>query len=140
MYRKVAIRPYSPEDEPRLFGAAKGAFGERVAFRDRRTLDVIERDFVFVAEIEGSMAGYAAVEHEGESIRIEQLLVSPEHSGEQVEAQLLEYAEGYAISVGARSLKASVEADNDRALAFYRGRGFVPVGPEVLELVLPQRA
>jgi hypothetical protein len=31
-----------------------------------------------------------------------------------------------------------VEEDNRRALEFYRGRGFVPAGPDLLERALPQ--
>ncbi len=138
MYRKVAIRRHRAEDEVDLFSLARDVFGSQPGWRDRRTLDVIECDVVFVAETEGLVAGYAAVEHEGDTVRIEQLLVSPVHDDEQVESQLLEYAEGYAIALGARALQAVVEQDNGQALTFYRGRGFVPVAPELVELVLPQ--
>jgi ribosomal protein S18 acetylase RimI-like enzyme len=137
MYRKVGIRRYRAEDEADLFGLARDVFGDRPGWHDRRTLDVIESDLVFVAETEGLLAGYAAVEHEGDTVRIEQLLVSPMHDDEQVEEQLLEYAEGYAISLRARALQAVVERDNEQALTFYRARGFVPIGPELVELVLP---
>lgn len=137
MERKVAIRSYRAEDEAVLFALAWNVFGERSEWRDRRALDVLEGDVVFVAEVEGSTAGYAAVEQRGESVRIEQLLVSPAHDGAQVEVRLLEWAEGYAISLGARSLEAIVEADNRAAAAFYRTRGFVYVEAGVLELVLP---
>jgi GNAT superfamily N-acetyltransferase len=137
MEGKVAIRPYRAEDQADLFTLAKIVFGQRAEWHDRRALEVLEGDVVFVAEVEGSTAGYAAVERRGESVRIEQMLVSPVHDGTQVEARLLEWAEGYAISVGARSLQAIVEADNRPAVAFYRGRGFVSVESGVLELVLP---
>ena len=52
--------------------------------------------------------------------------------------QLLEYAEGFAIAEGAASLQVVVEEDNRRALDFYRGRGFVPAGEDLFELILPQ--
>jgi ribosomal protein S18 acetylase RimI-like enzyme len=59
------------------------------------------------------------------------------HDDEHVETQLLAYAEGYAISVSARTLQVVAEADNDLARSFYRRLGFVPIGGDLLELVLP---
>jgi ribosomal protein S18 acetylase RimI-like enzyme len=138
MERKVAIRPYRAEDEADLFALARAVFGDHSDWRDGRALAVLERDVVFVAEIEGSTAGYAAVERRGETVRIEQLLVNPAHEDGQVEIRLLEWAEGYAISLGARTLEALVERDNRAAAAFFRGRGFVPADAGLLELLLPQ--
>ena len=137
-YRKAEIRPYRPEDEGRLFGLAKSAFGEEKTWDDARTLEVLEADTVFVAEVEGSAAGYVAVERTGDSVCIEQLLVSPAHEAEGVGRQLFEFAEGFAISQGARSLRAVVERGNRRAVAFYRRRGFVRSGRDLYELILPQ--
>ena len=137
MYRKVAIRSVRPEDEVRLFALATELFGETPGFRPERTLAVLETDAVFVAEAGRDTAGYAAVEQAGDAVRIDHLLVSEVHCGEQVEAQLLEFAEGYAISVGARALQVVVEPENRRAVDFYRSRGFVPAGEGLLELLLP---
>jgi ribosomal protein S18 acetylase RimI-like enzyme len=138
-YRKAAIRSSRPEDERVLFSLVRTAFGERSGWSDQRTLQVLDRDTVFVAEIEQSAAGYVAVEDAEDVVRIEQLFVSPEHEGEGVGHQLLEWAEGYAISKGVRSLQVSVETDNERALDFYRRSGFVAVEDELLELILPQQ-
>jgi ribosomal protein S18 acetylase RimI-like enzyme len=137
-YRKTSIRPSRDTDQSLLFSLARDSFGDRDAWDDRRTLTALENDTVFVAELEGHAAGYVAVELEGDSLRIEQLFVSQEHEGQGVGRQLLEYAEGYAISVGARLLEVVAEPDNRRAVEFYRGRGFVPTGGDVLHLVLPQ--
>ena len=136
-YRKATIRPNRPEDESVLFGLAQGVFGGESEWSDSRTLTALETDTVFVAEVDGEPAGYAAVEREGDAVCIEQLLVSPVHEGEGVGRQLLEYAEGWAIAGGAARLQVVVEADNRRALDFYRGRGFVPVGDVLYELTLP---
>ena len=51
-YRKADIRPFEPGDEPLLFGLASLDRGA-----DRRTLTVLERETVFVAELEGAPAG-----------------------------------------------------------------------------------
>ena len=133
-YRKADIRPYQADDEPVLFGLANLDRGA-----DERTLAVLQRETVFVAEIEGSPAGYVALERAERAVRVDQLFVSPEHEAEGVGRQLLEFAEGYAISEGAQRLQVVVESGNERAVSFYRGRGFTPAGDDLLELVLPLR-
>jgi ribosomal protein S18 acetylase RimI-like enzyme len=138
-YRKARIRPYRSEDEPLLFALAQMTFGDRSGWNDRRTLTVLETEHVFVAEIEQAPAGYVALEPEPDAVRIDQLLVRAEHEAQGVGHQLLEWAEGYAISTGARVLRVTVEGDNRSALEFYRRSGFVAVEPGLLELVLPQQ-
>ena len=132
-YRKAEIRSFRAEDEPLLFGLASLDRGA-----DERTLAVLERETVFVAEVEGTAAGYVALDLGEQGCRVDQLFVSPEHEAEGVGRQLLEFAEGYAIYRGARTLRVVVETGNIRAESFYRGRGFVPVEEGILELVLPQ--
>ena len=129
------MRPFRVYDGGLLFGVAKLAFAEQ---DDGRTLATLERDTVFVAELEGEPAGYVAVEEAGEALRIEQLCVHPAHEAEGIGGQLLDWAEGYAISVRAARLEVVVETGNERAASFYRRRGFVVAGPDLLELVLPQ--
>ena len=133
-YRKTEIRPLRPADEPLLFGLARLDRGA-----DATTLGVLERETVFVAELEGVPAGYVAVARSREAMRIDQLFVSPEHEAEGIGRQLLDFAEGYAISEGAPTLQVVVEPGDRRALAFYRGRGFTVTGEDLLELVLPRR-
>ena len=101
------------------------------------TLATLARDTVFVAELAGETAGYVAIEESAAALRIEQLCVHPAHEKEGVGKQLLEWAEGYAISNGADRLEVVVERGNDRAESFYRGRGFEPTAeplPELFEL------
>lgn len=131
-YRKAAIRALRSEDEPLLFGLANVERGA-----DRRTLSVLQRETVFVAELEGTPAGYVALERRKGAVCVDQLFVSPEHEAEGIGRQLLEWAEGYAISNGAKRLQVVVEAGNRRAQDFYRGRGFTEAGEDILELRLP---
>jgi GNAT superfamily N-acetyltransferase len=133
MEQRVAIRPYAPEDEALLFGLARLDRGA-----DRFTLEVLERQTVFVAEVKDTPAGYVALRSEGTAICVEQLFVSPEHEGEGVGTRLVEHAEGFAISRRADTLEVVVEPGNDRAATFYRGRGFVPTAGDRLALVLPR--
>jgi len=132
-YRKAEIRPLRDEDEAVLFGLANLDRGA-----DSRTITVLERETVFVAELEASPAGYVALSRAEDRICIDQLFVSPEHEAEGIGRQLLEWAEGYAISERAAKLQVVVEPENRRALEFYRGRGFTEAGQDLLELQLPQ--
>jgi GNAT superfamily N-acetyltransferase len=132
-YRKAEIRPFREDDEAVLFGLASLDRGA-----DSRTIAVLEGETVFVAEVEGSPAGYVALTRAEDAMRIDQLFVSPEHEAEGIGRQLLEWAEGYAISERATRLQVVVEAENRRALDFYRGRGFTEAGQNLLELHLPE--
>jgi GNAT superfamily N-acetyltransferase len=129
----VAVRPYRSEDEALLFGLARIDRGA-----DERTLAVLEDETVFVAEIAGAPAGYVALDRQKDVVRVDQLFVSPEHEAQGVGRRLLEFAEGYAISIEASVLQVVVRGDDSRAVEFYRGRGFVPVAEDLFELVLPQ--
>lgn len=139
-YRKASIRAYRAEDEAFLYGLARSAFGDRRGWDDRRTIGVLEREEVFVAEIGQSTAGYVALVREDDTVRVDQLLVAPEHEAEGIGHQLVEWAEGYAIAQGARALRIAVEPDNARALDLYRRYGFAQVADELLELTLPRRS
>ena len=136
-YRKATIRPYAVEDESRLFSLAREAFGGQDAWNDRTTIAGLETDTVFVADLEGDQAGYVALRRTGDAVLIEQLLVSPRHEHEGIGRQLVEYAEGFAISEGALRLQIVVEPDNRRALDFYERRSFLRAGDDLFELVLP---
>jgi GNAT superfamily N-acetyltransferase len=125
---------FEEKDEALLFGLASLDRGA-----DERTLGVLESETVFVAEVGGTPAGYVALERRERAVCVDQLFVSPEHEAEGVGTQLLEYAEGYAIWQGAEALQIVVESDNERALTFYQGRGFMRVGDDLLELLLPRR-
>jgi GNAT superfamily N-acetyltransferase len=134
MREKALIRSYRPDDEPLLFGLARIDRGA-----DESTLAVLEHETVFVAEVDGDVAGYVACIRSGIAIKVDQLFVSPGHEGQGVGTQLLEYVEGYAISEAAATLQVVVEPENARARRFYQGRGFVAAGDDVVELVLPRR-
>jgi ribosomal protein S18 acetylase RimI-like enzyme len=139
-YRKAAIRPYRPEDRPLLFGLARMSLGTHSRWSDERTLDVLEGDTVFVAEVDGAPAGFVAVEEGQKTLRIDELFVVPEHEDESVEWQLLEYAEGYAIAKDSHRIEAVVAGDEPTALAPFRRYGFAPAESEgLLQLTLPQQ-
>jgi ribosomal protein S18 acetylase RimI-like enzyme len=138
--RKASIRPFRPDDEALLFGLARQTFGEREGWSDDRTLAVLETETVYVAEVAGDVAGFVALAETGGAAVVDELLVAAPHEGEGVGRQLLEWAEGWAIARGARSLRITVEEDNVAARAFYRRSGFVASGESAVERILPLRA
>jgi ribosomal protein S18 acetylase RimI-like enzyme len=116
------------------------SLGASSRWRDERTLEVLEGDTVFVAEVDGAPAGFVAVDEGPETLRIDELFVVPEHEDESVEWQLLEYAEGYAIANDSNRIEAVVDGDEETALAPFRRYGFAPgSNAGLLELTLPQQ-
>jgi ribosomal protein S18 acetylase RimI-like enzyme len=135
---QIEIVPRAESDLRRLFGLAKGVFADIPGWSDRRVLEVLSNDVVFVAREEGQPAGYVALRDDADAaILVEQLFVAPGHERRGIGHRLLAYAEGYAIAERARTLRIVVEEDNLPARSFYRRSGFVPVEPELFELVLP---
>ena len=133
-YRKAEIRPFRDGGRGGPFGLAsldRGAdsrhdrrprAGDRLRRRARRRARRLRRPQARATD----------------AMRVDQLFVSPEHEAEGIGRQLLEWAEGYAISERAKKLEVIVEAENRRALEFYRGRGFIEAGEDLLELRLPE--
>jgi ribosomal protein S18 acetylase RimI-like enzyme len=123
---------------PQLFAFAQATFAGLPGWSDERVLEVLRRDVIFVAREHGQPAGYVAVHREEDGpMVVEQLFVAPGHEQRGIGHRLLAYAEGYAIAERARSLQIVVELGNETARSFYRRLGFVPVEPELFELILP---
>jgi ribosomal protein S18 acetylase RimI-like enzyme len=137
---QIEIVPKIESDLERLYGLAKDTFGDFPDWRDEQVLDVLRRDIVFVARAGEKQAGYIALRPDpaAATVFVEQLLVAPAYERQGVGHRLLAYAEGYAISASAQTLRIVAEKSNWRARRFYRSSGFVPVGAELLELVLPR--
>jgi ribosomal protein S18 acetylase RimI-like enzyme len=137
----IEVGDLQPAEAELLFGLAKTAFESEPGWTDARVLDALAEDVVFVAREGGLQAGYVALcRNADEGLVIEQLLVAPGHQGRGVGRRLLAHAEGYAIAQGAPSLLVVAEPDNHAARGFYLRSGFVPIGGDLLELVLPRLA
>ena len=102
-YRKATIRSFAPSDGPLLFGLASLDRGA-----DRRTLAVLERETVFVAELEGApadwlptIAGVELVERHDGDLR---LLADRDADAERVLAEAQRVARVVAFSYGPPSL------------------------------------
>jgi ribosomal protein S18 acetylase RimI-like enzyme len=134
----VEIAPLRESELGQLFGLAKAVFASTSGWNDRRVLDVLTHDVVFVAHEQGEVGGYVALfVFPGEQVIAEQVFVAPGHEHRGIGHRLLAHAEGYAIAKRARAFCIVVEPDNWRARAFYGQLGFVPVQTDLVELVLP---
>ena len=140
MTTQVEIGPPTEADLGLLFGLAKGSFADMPGWSDERVLDALRRDLVFVAREHAEAAGYVALRRDPAraAIVVDQLFIAPGHEQRGIGHRLLAYAEGYAIAERFAALRIVAEESNWRARRFYLSSGFVPVGEELLELVLPR--
>src|SRR5438132_7925172 len=124
----IEIAPPAEADLGQLFGLAKSAYADVPGWDDRRVLEVLTRDVVFVAREQGQVAGYVALCREtADEILVEQLFVAPGHERRGIGRTLLAYAEGYAILERARSLRIVVEEGNRPARRLHRRSGCVSI-------------
>jgi ribosomal protein S18 acetylase RimI-like enzyme len=133
------VAPCNAADLPQLFGLAMSAFGAEAGWSDRRVVETLIRDVVFVARDSSRPVGFVAIglDDDGAFV-VEQLLVAPGHEQRGIGRTLLAAAERYAAGAEAQALRIAVEESNWTARSFYRRSGFVPIGAERFELRLPR--
>ncbi len=99
--------------------------------------DLIERPSgpVYVAETDGSVVGYLALQHEAHPavesrnpLKLWQIYVIPEFHGGGIAAQLMAAALEYARGQSQDVIWLGVSEHNARAVTFYRKHGFRPLG------------
>jgi ASC-1-like (ASCH) protein/ribosomal protein S18 acetylase RimI-like enzyme len=85
---------------------------------------------MFIAEIDGLQVGLIhVVEKKQETVKISPLIVNTEYRGNLgIGSMLLERAEEYARSVGARQIYCTVASPNKMALGFFLRKGFYVTG------------
>jgi ribosomal protein S18 acetylase RimI-like enzyme len=95
-------------------------------------------DVVFVAEVSGHPAGYAAARVEGSELVVDRILVAPADRGRQVGNRLLDWLEGYGTNRHLGRIRIAVEDENRAARDFYTRRGYAPCeGAVERELIHP---
>jgi ribosomal protein S18 acetylase RimI-like enzyme len=80
---------------------------------------------VFVAEAQGEIAGYVAVERAPETLEVRCLCVNPAFEAQAVAHQLMDWVEGLAFAEQRCRLRALVPAADERSQRLYRGHAFV---------------
>ena len=81
-------------------------------------------DVVFVAELGGHPAGYAAARVDGAVLVVDRVMVAPADRGRHVGHRLLDWLEGYGVSRRLQCVRIAVERENRPARDFYARRGY----------------
>jgi putative acetyltransferase len=128
------LRPYRADDEDAAIAlwcetwqqAYPGIdFAARVAWwRERWRNELVREASVIVAEQLGALIGFVTIDRSG---YLDQLVVGTAHWGSDLGNTLI--AEAKRLSPDGITLK--VNADNARAIRFYRRNGFVHAGEDV---------
>ena len=128
------LRPYRAEDEDaaialwlRTWQLAYPSidFAARVTWwRERRRNELVPNADIIVAEQAKTQIGFVTIDRQG---YLDQLVVSPDHWGSPLATALVDEAKR--LSPGGVALK--VNADNYRAIRFYKRNGFAHDGEDV---------
>jgi GNAT superfamily N-acetyltransferase len=131
----VVVREGRGDDGPALRRLLAEAMGEPDADTDAILPDD-SGDVVFVAELRGHPAGYAAARVEGPVLVVDRVMVAPADRGRHVGHRLLDWVEGYGVSRGLERVRIAVERGNRAAEDFYARRGYAEC-PDGVERDLP---
>ncbi len=119
----VVVREGRADDGPALRRLLAEAMGEPDA--DPAAVDPDDPgDVVFVAELGGHPAGYAAARVDGTVLVVDRVMVAPADRGRHVGHRLLDWLEGYGVSRGLVQVRIAVENENRAARDFYARRGY----------------
>jgi GNAT superfamily N-acetyltransferase len=105
--------------ESTLQPAAAGAHVEPAA-----DPGVPEPGVVFLAEVDGHPAGYAALREQAGVLRLDRLVVAPADQGRRVGHALLDWVEGYGVSRRLERVDVGRAGADAQAEDFYRRRGY----------------
>lgn len=133
---EVSIREGGAGDEPALRRLMAETIGEPDAAVDP-VAPGPSGDVVFVAELAGHPAGYAAARVDGGVLVVDRVVVAPADRGRSVGNRLLDWLEGYGIARGLRRVRIAVEPGNRAAQEFYGRRGYAAC-EDAVERDLPE--
>lgn len=133
------IRKMHVEDIPQVQGVAKKSWNAtyegiipfeiqekflKVAYNDDRMKQRLERSFLFVAEIDSNVVGFAnfsPVNDEGKA-ELGAIYLYPEYQGKGIGSALLQ--KGINELEGVEEIYINVERDNEIGKSFYDAKGF----------------
>ena len=145
---KVEIRDMRSGDESMLLYLAEETLhplatgaGHPERYDSSDLLAMLGTASVFVAEAQGEIAGYVAVERAPEALEVRCLCVSPAFEAQTVAHQLMDWVEGLAFAEQVTRLRAFVPAADTPSQHLYRGHSFVaqPTGERPEMVVLEKR-
>jgi len=128
------IRAREPGDDVRLTLLAEEVFrllaeagGHPERYASSQFLDLLERAELFVAHAGdegGEVAGFVALEDEGDGLAVRCLCVAPAYEAQGVAHQLLDWTEGLAYGRGRGRLLTVVAAGDERSLRLFRSHAY----------------
>lgn len=149
MRRGLLLRPARLQDLPALLVLIE-ALAAHHGDQPEATLETLQRDLfqaptwltVIVAEVNGTLAGYAALTrlaqlHLGRrGMDLHHLFVAKAQRDRGIGSKLLSAAADFASLAGCRYLTVSTHPENTRAAEYYLKSGFVPVAITAPRFVL----
>jgi ribosomal protein S18 acetylase RimI-like enzyme len=143
---RCSVRAVSDDDrsmltllaEETLRPLATGA-GHPERYHTEDLITLLDRADVFVAEADGEVAGFMALEAEDDSLAVRCVCVGPAFEARGVANQLLDWAEGVAIDRGAGRLTAYVPAGDHPSQHLYHRHDFVATGGATGEMQLLEK-
>jgi GNAT superfamily N-acetyltransferase len=128
------IRAREPGDDAHLMLLAEEVFrplaeasGHSERYASSQFLDLLESAEIFVAHSaaeSGEVAGFVALEDEGDSLVVRSLCVAPAYEAQGVAHQLLDWSEGLAYGRVRGRLLATVAAGDERSLRLFHSHAF----------------
>lgn len=144
---KVTIRAASADDRSMLYLMAEenlhplaGQAGHPERFQSGRFLTLLDQAEVYVAESPSSeIAGYVVVEDEDDALLVRCLCIGPAFEAQAVGHQLVDWAEGLAVSRGKGRLDAVLPASDEASRHLFLGHGFVAPQSATTEMVVIEK-
>jgi ribosomal protein S18 acetylase RimI-like enzyme len=134
------VRRATLADHEHIYALWEEARLRTVDLREWDTLLASPAAIVLVAEEEGAVEGAIVASFDGWRAYIYHVAVSPRHRREGVGHDLMEEAEQYLVSAGARFVYVMVHEENTEGLALVGANGYLPDGDLVLTKPLASRA
>jgi ribosomal protein S18 acetylase RimI-like enzyme len=131
----ISIRPAEAGERDAIQALWEDCGLGRAAPDEWDTLMSGETTAVLIAEDGGQVAGTAIASFDGWRAYIYHVAVAETHRRQGLAHRLIEAAEQYLLSCGARYVFVTVDQDNTEALALVASEGYLPEG----EIVLAKR-
>ena len=124
----VQILPYDPRHFAGVDGLWKTCFPDDPAW-NRAAISVADKlqfqpGLLFVAEINGNVAGTAMAGYDGHRGWLYAIAVHPDQQRTGIGTMLVRHAEEILATLGCRKINLQMRAENDRVAAFYRRLGY----------------
>jgi ribosomal-protein-alanine N-acetyltransferase len=121
----MIIRKASSCDVLKLFALEQEIFTQENFPLSKASLSYhVKNNFVYVAEVDGNIAGYILALVKRKSAKIYSLGVAPKYRGKKIASMLFKEAMAQLLSMDFKQILLEVRTDNPIAIALYKSVGF----------------